>query len=84
MTSISQIWAVLTHSEKRISILLVTFMFTAMIFEIIGLGAFIPLVYVLIGEQSSLNSPIFKDFLSNFTFENKKDSIIFSQLRLVL
>ena len=77
MTSISQIWAVLTHSEKRISILLVTFMFTAMIFEIIGLGAFIPLVYVLIGEQSSLNSPIFKDFLSNFTFENKKDSIIF-------
>ena len=77
MTSIIQIWGVLTHSEKRISILLVTFMFTAMIFEIIGLGVFIPLVYVLIGEQSSLNSSIFKDILLNFKFENKKDSIIF-------
>ena len=38
MTSLSQIWAILTISEKKISILLVMFMFMAMIFEIVGIA----------------------------------------------
>ena len=54
MTSVSQIWAILTISEKKISILLVMFMFMAMIFEIVSIGAFVPLIAVLIGEQALL------------------------------
>ena len=77
MTSVVQIWKVLTNSEKKISILLVIFMFTAMLFEIVGIGAFIPLVSVLIGEQSSFNLPIFENFYKNYLDKNEVDNLIF-------
>ena len=77
MTSVSQIWAILTISEKKISILLVMFMFMAMIFEIVGIGAFVPLIAVLIGEQSSLNLPFLKNFFSNISNRNNIETITF-------
>ncbi len=77
MTSLSQIWAILTISEKKISILLVMFMFMAMIFEIVGIGAFIPLIAVLIGEQSSLNLPFFENIFSNTSNQNNVETIAF-------
>ena len=75
MTSVSQIWAILTISEKKISILLVMFMFMAMIFEIVGIGAFVPLIAVLIGEQSSLNLPFLENFFSNISNRNNIETI---------
>ena len=75
MTSLSQIWAILTISEKKISILLVMFMFMAMIFEIVGIGAFIPLISVLIGEQSTLTLPFFENFFSNISNQNNIETI---------
>ena len=77
MKSIIQIWKVLTMSEKKISILLIIFMFTAMIFEIVGIGAFIPLASVLIGEQSPISIPLIDKLFLNFSDKNNSDSIIF-------
>ncbi len=77
MKSIIQIWKVLTMSEKKISILLIIFMFTAMIFEIVGIGAFIPLVSVLVGEQSPISIPLIDKLFLNFSDKNNSDSIIF-------
>ena len=77
MTSVSQIWAILTISEKKISILLVMFMFMAMIFEIVSIGAFVPLIAVLIGEQSSFNLPFLENFFSNISNKNNIETITF-------
>ena len=46
----------------------------AMIFEIVSIGAFVPLIAVLIGEQSSFNLP-FRKFFSNISNKNNIETI---------
>ena len=48
-----------------------------MIFEIVGIGAFIPLISILIGEQSSVSIPFFGDFFFNFLRQTNSNQIFF-------